>query len=48
MAGALTKAVEDGTVSAPEVEQFLSEQASLAASGDFFQSWLYVIVSGTV
>jgi ubiquinone/menaquinone biosynthesis C-methylase UbiE len=48
MAGALAKAVEDGAASADEVEQFLSEQASLAASGDFFQSWLYVIVSGTV
>lgn len=46
--GALTKAAEDGIVPRGEVEEWLGEQASLQASGDFLQIWLLVLVSGTV
>ena len=46
--GALTKAAEDGIVPRSEVEEWLGEQASLQASGDFLQIWLLVLVSGTV
>jgi ubiquinone/menaquinone biosynthesis C-methylase UbiE len=48
MAGSLKNAVEQGTAPAAEVEEFLEEQASLEASGDFFQAWYFVLVSGTV
>ena len=48
MAAGLPKAVEKGVVTAPEMEEWLSEQASLQASGDFFQAWLFVLVSATV
>jgi ubiquinone/menaquinone biosynthesis C-methylase UbiE len=37
-----------GSVPRSEVDEFLAEQASLHASGDFFQAWLFVLVSGTV
>jgi len=48
MGGALEKAVKQGIVSGNEVEEWLEDQAALAASGDFFQAWHYVVVSGTV
>lgn len=48
MAGSLEKAVEMGTVAAPEAAEFLEEQSALNASGDFFQAWLFVLVSGSV
>lgn len=48
MAGSLFRAAENGIVSRSEVDDWLFEQASLQASGDFFQVWLFVLVSGTV
>jgi len=48
MASSLKNAIEQGTASASEVEEFLEEQASLEAAGDFFQAWSYVLVSGIV
>jgi len=48
MAGSLLKAADDGTVPVSEVEEFLAEQSSLNANGDFFQAWLFVLVSATV
>ena len=48
MAGALEKAVKQGIVPDNQVKEWLEEQAALAASGDFFQTWHYVVVSGTV
>jgi ubiquinone/menaquinone biosynthesis C-methylase UbiE len=48
MAGSLQKASEEGQVEAAEVREFLAEQAALHASGDFFQAWLFVLVSGSV
>jgi len=48
MAGSLSKAADDGIVPRSEVEEFLAEQASLHTNGDFFQAWLFVLVSGTV
>jgi len=48
MAGSLSKAAEDGIIPRSEVDEFLAEQDSLHASGDFFQAWLFVLVSGTV
>ena len=48
MAGSLTKAAENGIVPRSEVEECLAEQASLHASGDFFQMWLFVVLNGTV
>lgn len=48
MAGSLSKAAADGIVPCSEVEEFLAEQASLHANGDFFQAWLFVLVSATV
>ena len=48
MAGSLSKAAQDGAVPRSEVEEFLAEQASLHTNGDFFQAWLFVLVSGTV
>ena len=48
MAGALAKAVDDGIVLRSEVDEWLAEQASLAASGDFFQIWFFVLVDAKV
>jgi ubiquinone/menaquinone biosynthesis C-methylase UbiE len=48
MAGSLSKAAEDGIVPGSEVDEWLGEQALLHASGDFFQMWLFVLVSGEV
>jgi hypothetical protein len=48
MAGALASAVEEGSVSRPEVDEWLEEQALLNESGDFFQMWFYVMACGTV
>jgi hypothetical protein len=48
MAGSLAKAVEAGSVARAEVDEWLDEQASLEASGDFFQAWYLVLVTGTV
>jgi hypothetical protein len=42
------KAVADGIVPRAEVEDCLAEQAALQASGDFFQMWIFVHVSGIV
>jgi len=42
------KAAEDGIVPRSEVEKWLEEQKLLHASGDFFQMWFFVMVSGTV
>ena len=48
MTGTLSNAVEQGIVSRSEVDEWLSEQASLHASGDFFQMWFFALVIGTV
>jgi SAM-dependent methyltransferase len=48
MVGALDKAAQSGAISRAEVDAWLSEQAALEASGDFFQAWLFVLVSGWV
>lgn len=48
MAGSLEKTVEQGIVPGAEVEEWLDEQAALSASGDFFQMWHFVAVSGSV
>lgn len=48
MAASLEKAAEQGIAPAAEVAEFLEEQSSLEANGDFFQAWHYVMVSGTV
>ena len=48
MAGSLRNAADQGTAPAAEVEEFLEEQASFEASGDFFQAWYFVLVSGTL
>ena len=48
MAGSLSKAAEDGVITRAEVDEWLADQASLHASGDFFQAWLFVLSSGTV
>ncbi|HMK84395.1 MAG TPA: methyltransferase domain-containing protein, partial [Steroidobacteraceae bacterium] len=48
MQGAVLKAAEDGRVDRAEVDEWLTEQAELHASGDFFQAWLFVLVSGRV
>ncbi len=48
MAGALEKAAQEGQVEAAEVHEFLAEQAALHARGDFFQAWLFVLVSASV
>jgi ubiquinone/menaquinone biosynthesis C-methylase UbiE len=48
MAGTLEKAAEQGTATREEVGEFLQEQAAMAARGDFFQAWYWVMVSGTV
>jgi hypothetical protein len=47
IASSLIKAAEDGIVSRAEVE-CLAEQAALQATGDFFQMWIFVHVTGTV
>jgi len=47
MAGSLTKAADDRIVPRCEVDECLTEQAWLQANGDFFQAWLFVVVSGT-
>jgi hypothetical protein len=48
MAGALSKAAEDGIIPRSEVDGWLAEQTTLQAHGDFFQMWFSVLVSGTV
>ena len=48
MAGSLVKAAEAGTVARAEMDEWLEEQASLEASGDFFQAWHFVLVTGMV
>ena len=48
MAGSLSKAAEDGIVPRSEVDEWLGEQALLQARGDFFQMWLFVLVTGAV
>ncbi|HEY0802437.1 MAG TPA: hypothetical protein VGD54_16475 [Steroidobacteraceae bacterium] len=46
--GPLEKAVEEGVVAKSEVDAWLSEQAALHASGNFFHAWLLVLSSGIV
>jgi hypothetical protein len=49
MSGALWRAVESGVATTrEEVSEWLSKQAALHASGDFYQAWLFVMVTGTV
>lgn len=48
MTDSLAKAAERGVITRAEVDEWLSEQAALHASGDFFQAWLFVLVTGTV
>jgi hypothetical protein len=48
IASSLIKAAEDGIVPRAEVEECLVEHAALQASGDFFQMWTFVHVTGTV
>jgi ubiquinone/menaquinone biosynthesis C-methylase UbiE len=48
IASSLSKAAEEGAVPRSEVEEFLAEQEALNAKGDFFQAWLFVLVTGTV
>jgi ubiquinone/menaquinone biosynthesis C-methylase UbiE len=48
IAGSLAKAAENGIVSRSEVDEFLAEQLSLQTNGDFFQVWLFVLVSAIV
>jgi ubiquinone/menaquinone biosynthesis C-methylase UbiE len=47
IASSLLKAAEAGE-SREEVEACLAEQAELQASGDFFQVWIFAMVTGTV
>ncbi len=48
IAGSLVKAAEDGVITQLELKEFLDEQAALHASGDFFQMWSFVRLTGTV
>lgn len=48
MAGSVSKAADEGVIPRAEVDEWLGEQASLHASGDFFQVWVFVLSSGTV
>jgi ubiquinone/menaquinone biosynthesis C-methylase UbiE len=48
MASSLIKAAEIGVITQEEVRECLEEQAALHASGDFFQMWSFVRVTGTV
>jgi ubiquinone/menaquinone biosynthesis C-methylase UbiE len=48
MTDSLAKAAESGVITRAEVAEWLGEQADLHASGDFFQAWLFVLVTGTV
>lgn len=47
MVGSLTKAAGNQVLTLGEVDEFLAEQAALHAAGDFFQAWLYVVVTAT-
>jgi ubiquinone/menaquinone biosynthesis C-methylase UbiE len=46
--GSISKAAEEGVMPRSEVDEFLSEQASLHANGRFFQIWIFVLVIGRV
>lgn len=48
IAASLVTAAENGLALRSEVDEFLSEQAALHATGDFFQMWLFCLVTGTV
>jgi len=48
MPDSLYKAAENGLTTRKEVDEWLAEQAALHASGDFFQMWFFVFVTGTV
>lgn len=48
IAGALTTAADNGVITTAELNECLEEQAALQASGDFFQMWSFVQVTGTV
>ena len=47
IAGSVSKAAADGSVPRSEAEEWLTEQATLHATGEFFQTWLFVVVSAT-
>jgi ubiquinone/menaquinone biosynthesis C-methylase UbiE len=49
MSDVLWRAAESGfATTREEVSEWLGEQAALHASGDFYQAWLFVMVTGTV
>jgi len=48
IAGALANAVDKGSASRAEVDEWLEEQALLNERGDFLQMWFYVLTCGTV
>jgi ubiquinone/menaquinone biosynthesis C-methylase UbiE len=49
MSDSLLKAADQGVArTKEEVAEWLGEQAALQARGDFFQAWLFVMVTGTV
>ena len=48
IAAALSKAADSGTVPRSELDEFLTEQESLNATGNFFQMWHFVVVTATV
>lgn len=48
MTESLYKATERGAATREEVDEFFADQAALAAGGDFFQLWFFVLVSGVV
>jgi ubiquinone/menaquinone biosynthesis C-methylase UbiE len=48
MGGVLAQAAARGQIEKPQLDDWLSEQASLDATSDFFQAWLFVRVMGTV
>jgi ubiquinone/menaquinone biosynthesis C-methylase UbiE len=46
--GALRSAIDGGRVTSQEVTSWLQDLASIEAAGQFFQSWMFTIVSGVV
>ena len=46
--GTLRSAIEGGGVTPQEVDRWLQDLASIEAAGQFFQSWVFTIVSGVV
>ena len=48
MTDSLNKAAESGLTTRAEVAEWMGEQATVHASGGFFQLWFFVLVTGTV